>query len=140
MKNIFLVVIVFWLFPTGRAQERWDSYITALQMPCYPRMARLARVQGTAKIKLVKAADGSVKSAEAVEGSPLLTKAAVDNARTWKFTTPDYHDPLEPTTVVFEYKLEDSVDSSDTNTCATSVTFQSWSRVTVVSNPVQAMP
>lgn len=76
MKRISLVVIVFWLFPTGRAQERWDSYITALQMPCYPRMARLARVQGTAKIKLVKSADGSVKSAEAVEGSPLLTKAA----------------------------------------------------------------
>jgi TonB family protein len=140
MKSIFLVVIVLWLIPTGQGQERWDSYITSLQMPCYPRMARLARVQGTAKIKLVKAADGSVKSAEAVEGSPLLTTAALDNVRTWKFTTPDYHDPLEPRTVMFEHKLEDSMDSSDTNTCARSVTFQSWSRVTVVSNPVRAMP
>jgi TonB family protein len=137
MKTTFLFMAVLSLFEAGRAQQRWDTYVTSLQMPCYPPMARVARVQGTAKIKLVKTADGSVKSAEAMEGSPLLTKAAVDNVRTWKFTTPDYHDPLEPTIVVFEYKLQ---DGSDTNKCATRVVFQSWNRVTVVSNFLQPMP
>jgi TonB family protein len=131
MKTTFLVIIVLWLFQAGHGQQRWGTYVTSLQMPCYPPMARLARAQGTVRIKVIRAADGSITSAEGLEGHALLKKAAIDNIRTWKFTTPNYHDPLEPAIVVFEYKLEDGTDS---NGCATRVTFQSWDRVTVVSN------
>ena len=99
-------------------------------MPCYPPLARLARVQGTAKIKVVLAGDGSVTSAAAVEGHALLTKPAIDNVRTWKFATVDGHGRLEPAIIVFEYKLD---DESGWNRCATRLVFHSWSRVTVVS-------
>ena len=105
MKNILLVIVVLLLlFATGYSQQTWDTYITSLQMPCYLALARQARLQGTAKIKLVVAGDGSVASAEAVEGNPLLTKAA--NVRTWKFGTAEGQNLLEAPVVVFDYKGE----------------------------------
>jgi TonB family protein len=131
MKSIFLVMTVLCVLEGGQGQQKWDTYITSLQMPCYPPIARAARVQGTAKIKLVVAGDGSVTSAVAVEGHALLAKAAIDNVRTWKFSVGDSHAPLEPLVVVFQYKLE---DGSGWNRCAARVVFHSWSRVTVVSN------
>src|SRR5439155_8848944 len=95
-------------FASFSDEQEWEPRYNgaptqSVPMPCYPPMARLARVQGTAKIKLVKTADGRVKSADAVEGSPLLTKAAIDNVRTWKFSAADHHDSLEPAIIVFEY-------------------------------------
>jgi TonB family protein len=132
MKNIFFSFALFFLmFATGYTQQRWDTYITSLQMPCYPPLARAARLQGIAKIKLVIGGDGSVASAEALEGNPLLTKAAIENARTWRFGTAEGRSALEPPVVVFDYKLE---DESSWNRCATRVVFDSWSKVTVVSN------
>ena len=65
------------------------------------------------------------------DGFRWKTKAAIDNVRTWKFATDDGRRPLEAPVVVFEYKLE---DGSDWNSCATRVVFESWSKVTVVSN------
>jgi TonB family protein len=132
MKNICLSLALFFLlFATGYTQQRWDTYITSLQMPCYPPLARAARLQGTAKIKLVIGGDGSVTSAEGLEGNPLLTKAAIDNVRTWRFGTAEGQSLREPPVVLFDYKLE---DGSGWNRCATRVVFDSWSKVTVVSN------
>ncbi len=74
--------MLFFLFATAHSQQTWDMYITSLQMPCYPPPARQARLQGTVKVKLTVAGDGSVASAEALERNPLLSKAAVANVRT----------------------------------------------------------
>jgi TonB family protein len=132
MKTLLLsIAVLLLLFATGYTQQTWDTYITSLQMPCYPPLARQARLQGTARIKLVVAGDGSIASAEAVEGNPLLTKAAIDNVRTWKFGTAEGQNLLEPPVVVFDYKLE---NGSSWHRCATHVMFDSWSKVTVVSN------
>ena len=131
MKKICLnLMISFLLFATGHAQQRWDTYIASLQMPCYPPLARAARLQGVARIKLVVGGNGSIVSAEAIEGNPLLTKSAIENARTWKFSTAETRSPEAPV-VVFDYKLE---DGSGWNRCATRVVFDSWNKVTVVSN------
>lgn len=132
MKIIILVIaLLLLLFATGYSQQTPDTYITSLQMPCYPPLARQARLQGTARIKLRVAGDGSVASAEAIEGPSLLTKAAIDNIRTWKFGTSDLQYLLDPPVVVFDYKLE---SGPGWHRCATRVAFDSWSRVTVVSN------
>lgn len=126
---------LLWLLEAAHGQQMatrsatWDTYVTSLQMPCYPPLARAARVQGTARIRLVVADDGSVTSAAAVEGHALLAKAAIDNVRTWKFATGDASRIVEPV-IVFEYRLE---DGSGWNRCATRVIFKSWNRVTIVS-------
>jgi TonB family protein len=131
MKTISLVVSGFLLMSaTSYSQPKWDAYITSLQMPCYPPLARQARIQGIVRVKLTVAGDGSVASAEAVEGNPVLSRAAVANVQTWKFGTTEQQQP-EPTIVVFDYKLE---RRAGWQRCAAHVVFDSFSRVTVVSN------
>ncbi len=50
----------------------------------YPAIARAAHVQGSVRLKITT--DGhAVSSVEAVDGPPLLVKAATENAQTWKF-------------------------------------------------------
>lgn len=125
------VAVLLLLFATGYSQQTWDTYITSLQMPCYPPLARQAQLQGTVRVKLAVAGDGSVASAEALEGNPLLSKAAVASVRTWKFGTAEGQNPLATPIVVFDYKLE---NGSGWDRCASRVVFDSWSKVTVVSH------
>jgi outer membrane biosynthesis protein TonB len=50
----------------------------------YPAIARAAHVQGRVRLKIMT--DGhAVSSVEAVDGPPLLVRAATENAQTWKF-------------------------------------------------------
>ena len=50
----------------------------------YPAIARAAHVQGPVRLKITT--DGrAVSSVEAVDGPPILVKAATENAQTWKF-------------------------------------------------------
>lgn len=130
MKITRLVIIAF-LLATGYTQETADIYIRSLQMPCYPPLARQARVQGTVKIEIEVAGDGTVASAEALEGNPLLRAAAVANVQTWNFTGGTQHLPMLRTVVAFEYKLD---DESGWERCAARVTFDSFSKVTVVAH------
>ena len=127
-----VIVVVFLLFATGYTQEPADTYITWLQMPCYPPLAREARVQGTVKVKVAVAGDGTVASAEPIEGNPMLRAAAVANIQTWKFGAGESQDLSRlRTTVAFEYKLE---DESDWERCAARVVFDSFNKVTVVAH------
>jgi hypothetical protein len=70
-------------------------------MPLYPIAARIARVQGLVKIKVVT--DGEkVTSLDVESGPPMLAKSAAENIRTWEFAK------HKPTTFVstFEYEFE----------------------------------
>jgi TonB family protein len=51
----------------------------------YPKAARDAHVQGTVKLHLVLAQDGSVKAIEVVSGDPLLQQAAIDAVKQWRY-------------------------------------------------------
>lgn len=51
----------------------------------YVPLARQARIAGDVEIKCTLAEDGSVTSAEAVSGHPLLKEQARQNALLWKF-------------------------------------------------------
>jgi TonB family protein len=54
-------------------------------VPQYPRVALAAQVQGTVRIKVTVAPDGSVSKAEALSGSPMLFTAILGAAKKWKF-------------------------------------------------------
>ena len=54
-------------------------------IPHYPDLARPMRLEGTVKLTVTVAANGSVKSVEAVGGHPLLLKAAQDAIYKWKW-------------------------------------------------------
>lgn len=60
----------------------------ALEMPkpIYPTLALQSRIQGPVNVQILIDETGKVVSAQAVKGSPMLTKAAVDAARRARFT------------------------------------------------------
>jgi len=53
--------------------------------PVYPDAAKRISLSGTVKVIVIVGADGDVKSAEAVGGSPVLIPAAQDAVSKWKF-------------------------------------------------------
>ncbi len=54
--------------------------------PQYPPLAKAARVSGAVMVEVTVDEDGGVISARAVSGHPLLKDAAVNAARSWRFT------------------------------------------------------
>lgn len=133
MKIGRILLAVFTLFACGHTQGSPDYYITSLQMPCYPPLARQARVQGQAKIKIEVGKDGTVTLAEAIEGSPILKDASLPNARTWKFGGGQGVDLSRlKTTIVFDYKLE---GEPGWERCAAHVVFDSFNKVEIIGHP-----
>ncbi|MFN6962770.1 MAG: energy transducer TonB [Pyrinomonadaceae bacterium] len=58
----------------------------SLPKPVYPPAARAVRAEGTVVVQITVDETGSVISAEAVSGHPLLRPAAVESARGAKFS------------------------------------------------------
>jgi TonB family protein len=72
------------------AQTSESSFTNARRVmqkivPNYPQMARKMGLSGTVKVVARVAPDGTVKSVEAVGGSPLLVQATEDALMKWKF-------------------------------------------------------
>lgn len=53
--------------------------------PSYPELAKKMNVNGAVKVEVIVAANGSVKTAKAVGGHPLLIDAAVNAAKQFKY-------------------------------------------------------
>ena len=53
--------------------------------PHYPAPARQAHVQGTVVLQALIGKDGSVRNLHALSGPPLLTQAAVDAVKQWRY-------------------------------------------------------
>ena len=53
--------------------------------PVYPQLARQARIQGTVILLAVITTDGRIDSLRVESGHPLLTPAAVDAVRQWRY-------------------------------------------------------
>src|ERR1700739_2640522 len=53
-------------------------------LPSYPGMAKTARISGTVRVR-VTVVNGDVVGTEVVSGHPILTSAATENIKTWKF-------------------------------------------------------
>lgn len=59
---------------------------TSKVQPQYPAVARQMKIAGHVEIEAVIGTDGSVASAKAVSGNPMLTQPAVSAVEKWKFT------------------------------------------------------
>ncbi len=53
--------------------------------PTYPPLARTARMQGSVLLAAVIGKDGSIQNLHVISGHPLLTQAALDAVRQWKY-------------------------------------------------------
>jgi TonB family protein len=134
MKISRVMAVLVTLLASDHTQGQPDYYVASLQMPCYPPLARQAGVQGRTEVKIEVGSDGTVTSAEAVKGNPLLQSASLTNARTWKFAGGQGTDLSRlRTTIAFEYKLE---GESGWERCAARVIFDSFNKVQIIGHPV----
>ena len=69
--------------------------------PVYPEVARRMNIEGTVKLAVIVAPNGTVKSSKAVGGHPLLVNAAVTAMKQWKFEAA----PTESSGIV-EFKFQ----------------------------------
>ena len=57
--------------------------------PVYPAIAAKMRVEGTVKLEATIESDGSVSEVKVLSGHQLLTQAAVDAVKKWKYESGD---------------------------------------------------
>ena len=53
--------------------------------PQYPPLARQARIQGTVVLQAVIGKDGKVQNPQVVSGHPMLTQAAIEAVKQWRY-------------------------------------------------------
>ncbi len=53
--------------------------------PNYPPLARSARIQGQVVLQAVIGKDGTIQNLHAVSGHPMLTPAAIDAVKQWRY-------------------------------------------------------
>jgi protein TonB len=53
--------------------------------PAYPELAKLSRTEGAVALNVLIGKDGKVVKADIVSGPPLLTRAAQEAVRQWKY-------------------------------------------------------
>lgn len=83
---------------TAVAQEK--RAVKTQGKPAYPELAKRMNVSGSVKVELIVLPNGSVKSAKALGGHPLLIEAAVSAAKNSK-----YEPAAAETTEVMEFKF-----------------------------------
>lgn len=91
MRYFLVLSILLSCFgPAGMAQTQQSSTeserrITRKVIPTYPEIARKMNISGTVKILATVSPDGSVKSVQAMGGSPVLIQSAQDAVTKWRF-------------------------------------------------------
>ena len=53
--------------------------------PAYPPLARQARIQGTVVLQALIGKDGAIQNLHVVSGHPMLTGAALDAVKQWRY-------------------------------------------------------
>jgi TonB family protein len=69
--------------------------------PEYPAEAREQRISGLVRLHVILGKDGTVKQIELVSGHPLLSRAAIDAVRQWRYRVTILNgEPLEIDTTI----------------------------------------
>jgi len=65
-------------------QKDMCCYALNVVNPVYPRKARLAHIEGTVKLTMIVAANGTVADLQDVSGDPLLSGSVIEAVRQWR--------------------------------------------------------
>lgn len=80
--------------------------------PIYPKEALQKEIQGTVRLDVVIARDGSIQELRVLEGNPILIAPAVEAVRRWRYRpTISNNEPLEvSTTIDVVFKLQPALN------------------------------
>ena len=75
------------LLPEGWGAEQAEAARKVVQRTAapYPELARSMALQGVVKLEVVVSPDGSVKDVQIKGGHPVLSQAAINSVRRWKW-------------------------------------------------------
>jgi TonB family protein len=120
--------ILFALTALAAWSQDWTpSKIVAITE--YPRIPRLARVQGSVEVKCTLDSSGSVISAEAVSGHRLLQEPARQNALQWKFERVSKEAVGSSVTLKYEFLL----DGKRPDDAKTTFVFELPNRIQIIA-------
>lgn len=77
------------LFLLSLPMHAEDRKVTRRIPPVYPELARRMHISGSVRISAAVAPDGSVTETKTVNGNKMLSIAAEDAVRKWKFAPAD---------------------------------------------------
>lgn len=79
--------VVFACQPSFAQQEQIEAKRRVLSkvVPAYPELARKMHIDGSVKLEVIVAPNGSPKNTKALGGHPLLVQAASDAINKWKW-------------------------------------------------------
>ena len=98
-----LTWIVLGVAFAGLAQDNQSNSprkVVSKAVPEYPQIARNMHLGGTVKVEATVAPNGTVKTVAVKGGPPILTGAAADAVRKWKWVAAA-HETKEPVEVKF---------------------------------------
>jgi TonB family protein len=93
---------------SGDNPSQGTVVLTKLTQPVYPPLARQARITGDVELKIDVRKDGTVQSAVAVSGHPLLKQAALASAQQSQFECQNCIETAVPVQLVYTFQLAGS--------------------------------
>ena len=106
LRVILCSLMVAW-GPSLAAEE--GCPVRAAVAPQYPPIAVLARLSGSATVRVVVDQSGNVTQADATSGHPVFKKAATEAAKKWKFEVA----PALSRTTLLEFDFKALPEKSD---------------------------
>jgi protein TonB len=84
---LFLVLVasVSLLQPLPARSAGGARAVRTKVQPVYPEMARRSHIEGTVRIQVLVAPNGTVRKATVIGGNPLLAEAAVEAIQQWRY-------------------------------------------------------
>jgi TonB family protein len=80
-----LLMLAIGLMAAAQAQEESKRAVKTKSAPRYPELASKMQISGSVRVEVVVAPNGTVKSAKALGGHPLLIEAAISAAKNFKY-------------------------------------------------------
>jgi Gram-negative bacterial TonB protein C-terminal len=111
--------------------------ISKLSQPIYPPMARIAHITGDAEVRLGVRKDGSIESAVAVSGHPLLKQAALESAQQSRFECRGCADEVTFCSLTYSFQFA-SVPTTPNESREVHV-VQSQNRIMIIAEPVRVV-
>jgi TonB family protein len=94
--------------PVSEPQSTPGISVIKFVPPVYPPLARTARIQGDVRVLVDIAPDGSAKSVSVLSGHPMLSTAATDAVKQWRFGCQRCEQPLRHV-VTIAFLLDDTL-------------------------------
>lgn len=124
---------ILWLLLTLNSYQTVDATcVKHILVPRYPRLARLAQLQGAVTVKIEIGIDGTVVSTVSSGPDDLLRRASEENVQHWTFCRAPEGTGPRMYSLTYVYKLE---GAKEYNGSPPIVSIDLPDRVEIIGNP-----